>query len=177
VARNVVAVGHRGIVGSSNPLIERYDGTKWALDTVTGSGHGDNLEGVSTPSATAQWAVGTNGGAAALQTLSYRNTGSGWQKVVSPNIGGGSKLNMFHDVSALSASNAWTVGEHENASFVRRTTIAHFTSGSWHVVASPNASTKNNQLFGVAAVRATNIWAVGTTQRSIGSAGLIEHGC
>ena len=69
------------------------------------------------------------------------------------------------------------MGEHENASFVRRTTIAHFANGSWHIIASPNASTKNNTLNGVAAVRATNVWAVGTAQHPIGSSGLIEHGC
>src|SRR2546423_13755904 len=156
-AKNVVAVGHVGVVGSSNPLVERFNGTSWARDTVPGTGHGDSLEGVSTASATAQWAVGTQGGSAALQTLSVRNTGSGWQSVATPNVGGASKINLFHDVSALSAGNAWAVGEHDNASFVRRTTIAHFANGAWPIIARPNASPKNNTLKGVAAGPATNI--------------------
>lgn len=173
---NVVAVGHSGAVGTSRALIERFDGTEWTRDDVPDNEAGANLIGVSTPSATGQWAVGSRTGAASLQTLTMRNTGSGWEVVNSPNVGT-DKINFFNDVSALSANNAWAVGERESSSFVRRTLIAHFSGGEWRVVPSPNAGSGANRLFGVATPSATNVWAIGTSSHPIGSAGLIAHGC
>ena len=175
---NVVAMGHSGVAGDSRALIERWDGQKWTRDVVPSSaGAGADLIGVSTPSGSAQWAAGTLSGTAALKTLTMRNTGSGWQVVGSPTPGIAENISLFNDVSALSATNVWAVGEWENDKFVRRTLIAHFSNGSWHVIQSPNSGTKNNRLFGVDAVTATNVWAVGTADHNIGSAGLIEHGC
>jgi hypothetical protein len=173
---NVVAVGHAGVVGTSQALVERFDGTNWTKEAVPGTVSGADLFGVSTPSATAQWAAGTQSGTAALQTLTMRNIGSGWEVIDSPNVGT-DRINFFSDVSAVSAGNAWAVGERENDSFVRRTLIAHFSSGSWSVVSSPNSGTADNRLSGVATPTGTNIWSVGTAGHPIGSTGLIEHGC
>ena len=110
------------------------------------------------------------------QTLTIRDTGAGWQVVPSPNVGAAS-INFFNDISALSATNAWAVGERETSSFVRRTLIAHFTNGSWKVVASPNSGTGHNRLLGVDTPSGTNVWTVGTASHPIGSNGLIEHSC
>jgi hypothetical protein len=171
---NVVAVGHSGITGSSQALIERYDGHSWDKEAVSGTVAGADLIGVSTPGAKAQWAAGTRTGTAALQTLTVRNTGTGWSVVASPNVGT-NKINFFNDVSAVSAGNAWAVGERDGSNFVRRTLVAHFEGGTWHVVASPNAGAGNNRLFGVATPSGTNVWGVGTANHPIGSTGLIEH--
>jgi len=80
-------------------------------------------------------------------------------------------------VSAVSATNAWAVGERDSNSFVRRTLIAHFAGGKWSVVSSPNSGTGANRLFGVTTPTGTNVWAVGSAVHPIGSTGLIEHGC
>jgi hypothetical protein len=174
---NVVAVGQAGSTGTSQALVERFDGSVWTQDEAPASeGGGASLLGVSAPSAAAQWAVGSQSGTAALQTLTMRNTGSGWEVISSPNVGT-DKINLFNDVSALSASNAWAVGERDSSSFVRRTLIAHFSGGAWSVVASPNSGTGANRLFGVATPSGTNVWAVGSASHSIGSTGLVEHGC
>src|SRR2546421_433271 len=49
--------------------------------------------------------------------------------------------------------------------------------GTWSVVKSPNVGSRDNQLSGVAAVSANNIWAVGSYLNSSGNANqtLIEH--
>ena len=106
-----------------------------------------------------------------------RNTGSGWTEVASPNVGGATKINLFSDVSAVSATNAWAVGEHEASNFTRRTLDEHFTNRAWTAVRSPNSGTGDNRLFGVDAVTGTNVWAVGTASHPIGSTGLILLGC
>jgi hypothetical protein len=52
--------------------------------------------------------------------------------------------------------------------------VAASTCGSWSVVASPNFVTKPNYLFSVAAISASDIWAVGKYGNSIPRT-LIEH--
>jgi hypothetical protein len=173
---NVIAVGHAGITGGAKALIERFDGQKWKRLPAPVTSNGDSLAGVSTPAADAQWGVGSRSGTAVLETLTMRNTGSGWQPVTSPNVGTG-EINILNDVSALSAGNAWAVGEHENASFVRRTLVEHFANGHWSVVSSPNSGTGDNKLFGVETPTSTRVWAVGTASHPIGSTGLILRGC
>ena len=42
-------------------------------------------------------------------------------------------------------------------------------SAPWTVVASPNASPGNNQLNAVASVSASDVWAVGSAENSLGN--------
>jgi hypothetical protein len=175
---NVVAVGSAPSGGGTDGLVERFDGVHWNRETVPPEATaGATLFGVSTPSASAQWAAGSRTGPASLQTLTLRDTGSsGWQVVASPNVGT-NQINFFSDISAVSATNAWAVGEFDSNRFVRRTLIAHFSNGSWKVVPSPNSGTGDNRLFGVATPSRTNVWSVGTANHPIGSTGLVEHSC
>ncbi len=175
-AKNAIAVGHVGVVGSTDALVERFDGSSWTRTSAPTSETGADLAGVSAPSATAEWAAGSRNGSAAIQTLTMRNTGSGWTEVASPNVGT-AKINFFNDVSGVSATIAWAVGEHEDSSFTRRTLVERFTNGAWSVVGSPNSGSSDNRLFGVDAVTGTNVWAVGKASHPIGSTGLILHGC
>jgi hypothetical protein len=173
---NVVAVGFRGTTGTTDGLVERFDGADWSTEPVPEEATaGADLHGVSAVSASAQWAAGSRTGASTLQTLTVRNTGSGWDVVPSPNVGT-DKINFFSDISAISATNAWAVGERETSSFVRRTLIAHFTNGTWEVVPSPNSGTGHNELFGVGPPPSgSGLWTVGTASHPIGSTGLIEN--
>jgi hypothetical protein len=69
-------------------------------------------------------------------------------------------------VTALSASNAWAVGEHGadfGGDFSGRTLILHWNGRSWTQAASPD-SRVHGVLTGVAAVSARDIWAVGETE-------------
>jgi hypothetical protein len=174
---NVVAVGSAATSGGTGGLVERFDGGHWNREPVpVGATAGADLMGVSAPTASAQWAAGSRTGSASLQTLTLRNTGSGWDVVDSPNVGT-NKINFFNDISAVSATNAWAVGEFDSNSFHRRTLIAHFSNGSWKVVSSPNSGTDDNRLFGAATPSGANVWSVGTANHPIGSTGLIEHSC
>ena len=97
---NVVAVGSASSSGGTDALVERFDGGNWTRETVpTEATAGADLIGVSAPSASVQWAAGSRTGPASLQTLTLRNTGSGWDVVDSPNVGT-DKINFFSDMSA-----------------------------------------------------------------------------
>ena len=97
----------------------------------------------------------------------------GWSVVSSPN---GGPDNQLYGVAAVSASNVWAVGGYQNSNGNDQTLIEHWNGKQWQIVSSPNVGINYNILYGVAAVSASNVWAVGY---SVGSNGndqvLIEH--
>ena len=62
---------------------------------------------------------------------------------------------------AITASNAWAVGFYEKSTTSFRTLVEHWNGSNWSVVPSPNADSGENALAAVAAVSASDIWAVG----------------
>jgi hypothetical protein len=91
----------------------------------------------------------------------------GWNAVTSPPVGSEGNLT---DVAALSASDAWAVGNYETPDSLQRTLIEHWNGTSWTQVPSPNPSPRFNILSAVAAISANDAWAVG-----YGDKQLIEH--
>jgi hypothetical protein len=131
----------------------------------------NDLKGVAGISATDIWAVGEwNPGlpptVTGRRTLALHWNGSAWKLVTTPNAAwSGVDLSTFEDVVTVSSTSAWAVG-HANdfGSFKSTTLIARWNGSSWSLVPSPNpgGATQPNQLFGVAAVSGTDIWAVGS---------------
>src|SRR5579872_335860 len=83
-----------------------------------------------------------------------------WNVVPSPNgnlipsgLGGG--------VAAVSASDVWAVGSSGSQASSGQTLIERWNGASWSVVTSPNPGSMYNILSGVAAVSASDVWAVG----------------
>lgn len=98
-----------------------------------------------------------------------------WSIVPSP--GASSDYNTLYSVAAVSVSNVWAVGNYTDPnSGVEQTLTEQWNGMSWSVISSPDSGTSNNNLNSVAAVSASNIWAVGVYQTSSGSLqSLIEH--
>src|SRR2546421_158680 len=88
-----------------------------------------------------------------------------WTVVPSPNPGVAG--NELLAAAIVSARDVWAVGYFRNASNVLQTLIEHWNGHKWSVVSSPNAGMQNNQLAGVTAVSATDIWAVGNFEPAI----------
>jgi hypothetical protein len=103
------------------------------------------------------------GSAAALLTslllAGSAGAAGGWTVVPSPNVN--TDVNHLAAVSALSAGDAWAVGWYRNAAGQYQTLTQHWNGTGWRVVASPNVGTSYNFLQGVAAVSASDVWAVG----------------
>jgi hypothetical protein len=71
-------------------------------------------------------------------------------------------MNDLRGVSAVSATDAWAVGDYVNDNTgADDTFILHWNGTKWSKVASPNPSPSYNYLFGVSAESATDVWAVG----------------
>ena len=80
----------------------------------------------------------------------------------------------LHATSAISSNNVWAVGDSittTSKSGVAQTMIEHWNGNHWNLVSSPNVGTGDNDLYGVSAISANNVWAVGQSSGNT----LIEH--
>jgi hypothetical protein len=135
------------------------------------------LAAVAATSATDAWAVGsrlTSGGS--YRTLIEHWNGNAWKVVPSPDpAGGASPTDTLGGVVALSKTDAWAAGFYEKTTTDFRTLIEHWNGTRWSVVPSPNSGTGANNLVAMAAVSASDIWAVGFRQGTSGRRTLTEH--
>ncbi len=92
-----------------------------------------------------------------------------WSVVQSPNATPGN--NELHAVASVSANDVWAVGTSENNLGNTPTLIEHWNGTAWSIVPSPSPDGAFNDLFGVAAVSTSDVWAVGDS----GSGTLIEQ--
>jgi photosystem II stability/assembly factor-like uncharacterized protein len=147
-------------------------GTWNVVPSPNGNGsRGSVLRAVATVSATDVWAVG-GGQLGGSKTLIEYWDGAHWSVVTSPNPG--SNYDILDGVTAVSASDVWAVGYDSNAGGVAQTLTEHWNGSRWSVVTSPNPGSVDNTLFGVAAISASSVWAVGITT-STSEQPLVEH--
>jgi hypothetical protein len=127
---------------------------------------GSSFYGVTALSSRDAWAVGYSGanGPVAL-TLAEHWNGSSWTVVPTPSPGGSSATSLLYDVAAVSPTDIWAVGTYLDspAQDALQTLVEHWNGTSWTVVPSPDpyGNTYDAMLWGVSAVSARDIWAVG----------------
>jgi hypothetical protein len=82
----------------------------------------------------------------------------------------------LEDVVTVAANDVWAVGYSEDFATLRlNTLVLHWDGTTWTIVPSPNPAGINlpNQLFGIAAAAANDIWAVG--EMGVSNDALILH--
>jgi hypothetical protein len=166
----------------ARPLAEHWNGSAWSVVPVPGpaapagtSFANAVLSSISAVSPTDIWAVGTTTAtqtqtlATSRFTLAEHWNGTAWSIVKSANTAEPTALN---GVTAISATNAWAVGNGFNnvhdtsATDANRAVIEHWNGTAWSIVASPATVP---QLGSVSAASATDIWATGTAIDASGS--------
>jgi hypothetical protein len=171
------AVGEAIGTTSQSTLVERWDGTDWAVvasPDPTGSTE-TLLNGVSCTGADACIAVGRAFDGFAQVTLAERWNGTTWSILPTPNPTGAIYSELL-GVSCRSATACTAVGATSNGP--RKTSIVERWDGiEWTIVSSPNPSDSTmTELRGVACVSDTVCTAVGRTADSFGTvARLVEH--
>lgn len=152
----------------SADLTEQTNGTGWtqvtAPDPVTGTNPVNETGPAAASSPANVWVIGsgfstsdTNG---TLFGLHWTGTGGGWTVTPMPDPDYHPSLS---GVATLSTSSAWAVGTVQNSEGALRTLILRWNGTAWTRTASPdpgNAGT-DDQLTAVAAVSASDAWAVG----------------
>jgi hypothetical protein len=175
-ATDIWAVGTISGNTGFQTLIEHWNGTKWSITSSTGSGQ---LSGVAAIASNNVWAVGSVSIPNLVQTLIEHWNGTSWSVVNSS--GPAPLINRLNGIAALSANNIWAVGDDTNSpapSAEYAPLVEHWNGSAWSVVTSPVAGT-SDFVNGIAAVSASNIWAVGDYRTSVDPFGpyftLIEH--
>ncbi len=173
-ANDVWAVGiYGGPDSNPNPsgtLIEHWNGEQWSVVA-----HPTDMNGITTGATFAgiagipgnhfrsdAWTVGNYepSGTTPIQTLVEHWNGFKWEIVGSPNPS--TSENYLSGVTVITPDNAWAVGRYFNQrSALYQTLVEHWNGGHWGVVSSPNANSTDSGLNSVAALSASDIWAVG----------------
>jgi hypothetical protein len=165
------AVGSYNNGNVNRTLIERWNGTSWAIITSPNNGTmGNGLSGV-TCSASECWAVGwylyATGDLftpSALGTLIERWAGTSWDIVASPNpevdfcgtLACAILDSPLVAVTCASASDCWAIG---NAGI--DVLFEHWDGSSWAIVASPSFNEQYAVPKAVTCASASECWAVG----------------
>ncbi len=160
---------------SAKSLIERWNGSSWTIVASPNVAPTDRLTGVSCPSATSCYAVGTiNFG----KTLVERWNGSAWSIVASANSSTGS---VFSGISCATPTSCFAVGSSASGTNQehRVTLVEHSNGGAFSIQPSPNAPvTTDNSLRGITCASATRCVAVGSSNEESFPRTLIErYGC
>jgi hypothetical protein len=159
--------------------------TSWSIPTTPNPNVNGNLfKGVSARTATDVWAVGGGASPTNNRTLAARWTGAAWTTVATPNPSTNCQDgniqwagNTLNAVASISATNAWAVG---HGCYSVKTLAEHWNGSAWSIVPSPSFNTGGdgivNELNGVAAISASDVWAVGTHTAANGAyLTLVEH--
>ncbi len=152
-------------------------GPNWTVVTSPDPSPQQNfIEGVAAVSATDMWAVGYfyNSFWPDNQVLTEHWDGTSWSVVISPNPN--THDNYLEGVTAVSSNDVWAVGFYvDNANHAQTLTEHWDGSGYWRIIGSPDPSTTQNFLTGIAAVSSTDMWAVGNYYNGTAFKSLIEH--
>jgi hypothetical protein len=179
-AASAWAVGYTGGAGTFRTMVQRWNGSRWAVVPSPNVSSLDNvLSGVDTVSADDAWAVGY-ANRATPRGLFHRSliehwNGSTWRVVPAPQAG--TSDNDLWAVTALSATNVWAVGNQNVGRFTFRPLVQHWNGRAWTLVRvpSPPLTGTGASLFGVAAGSPRDIWAVGGYDTGTRFQPLVEH--
>mgnify|MGYP001401791790 CR=1 FL=1 len=139
---------------------EHYNGTKWTVVRTPNTGPNFNSFYGATASQGWAWAVGEHLNAQYQDRALVESwNGSKWSIDNLPQPG--SVRDMLFGASALSPSDVWVVGDQEGANGIFETLAEHWNGRTWSVIPTPDPGSTGNHLYGVDAVSADNIWAVG----------------
>jgi hypothetical protein len=171
-SNDVWAVGYT-LQSNYRTLIQHWDGSSWTIVPSPNIGpYGNALTGVAARAANDVWAVGSANNSTSTLVLHW--DGNTWSVVPSPNVS--DWTNSLKSISIVSANDIWAVGENTSTFYTGDgdphtsvvVLIEHWNGTAWSIVPGVNPGrvdpwdgTTYNQLNGVAAVSASEAWAVG----------------
>ena len=129
----------------------------------------NNLAAVSAASPTDAWAVGdyyNSNEPNVLQNLAEHWDGTSWTAFPLPNVG--PNENTLLGVSELADGSTWAVGYDVNAEYQQQPLVEHYDGLGWQVVPTPPLAGQGSIFYGVSALAADDVWAVGGQQDSDG---------
>jgi hypothetical protein len=158
-ANDAWAIGHYDDNGEDKPLALHWNGSAWSI-VATPQPQVDHtyLTGLAAVSGSDLWAVGyTRDFSNQTVPLTLHWNGSAWSLVPAPLTG---NYPLLRAVAARAANDVWAVGVFRDPG-VLRPIFEHWDVGAWSIVPGASAGGYDNDLYGVAALPGTNLWAAG----------------
>jgi hypothetical protein len=172
---DVWAAGTYGSGAATQALLLHWNGSTWTQTASPIAINSGEVTALSAVSPTDVWAVGGYYNAKGVaKSLTLNWNGTKWTQVPSPSPGGtlDGAIITLNGVSALSATDAWAVGTDSHfrgSGTTARLLILRWNGTAWTQVPGPTLKLENG-LASVAAVSATQAWAVGNTVKGESSA-------
>jgi len=173
-ARDVWAVGYRGVGAAYRSLVEHWDGDRWTVVRLPRlGGAGDGLNAVDASASGVVWAVGGSARARGpSQPLVLRLDGPSWSSVRAPESVHSATLN---GVAAWSDRGAWVVGAVRSGGGDRAFGLQ--TDGrNWRVIPVDLATALSVDLNAIWAAAPDDVWAVGSSFDGRWYRTLVERG-
>jgi hypothetical protein len=159
-ASECVAVGFTNTQFGYRSLTMVWDGTEWSVPSSPNVSAPTNLlASVSCLSVSECVAVGYTSAGGVSETLTMVWDGAEWSIVSSPNVSAPS--NWLTSVSCVSVSECVAVGYTDTGNNVYETLVMMWDGAEWSIVSSPNAGTRNDELYSVSCVSMSKCVAVG----------------
>jgi hypothetical protein len=154
-----------------------WNGTSWARAATLHAPPGVSATAVeaaavSARSATDMWAIGFYTGSGGSGNLAWHWNGTRWTVTTMPPLG------TLLGVAAISPTDVWAAGYQRAASGGTKTLIVHWDGTSWTQVPTPDSrpniigpptNPPDFVLNGVSADSASDVWAVGYHQTTVGN--------
>lgn len=169
------AVGSYNSESGYKPLVERWNGSTWSLQTASNPAEGSAVNAmlsVSCNSSTSCMAVGE----AASKPVAERWNGSEWSLTSPPNPSGakGAKL---AGVSCGSPSSCMAVGDYYETTNNEKTLAERWNGSSWSIVTSPNPNEAKGfvNFTDVSCLSPNSCFAAGYYSSKVGENGSLEN--
>jgi hypothetical protein len=131
------AVGsYKGSEGTYHPLVERWNGTAWSLQSAPGPAEGtaqNAMQGVSCAGASSCMAVGEAAGRPVAETWN----GSAWSRSAAPPMPSGAKGATFAAVSCGSVKVCMAVGDSYEGTGTEKALAERWSGGTWSIITTP----------------------------------------
>jgi hypothetical protein len=163
--------------GQLETLVLRWNGRRWrhvgSPNPSPGTQDGNVLYGVTATSAASAWAVGYYfTSTSTTKTLILHWNGRRWTTPAGGSPSPSKLGNFLFGVTAVSNTNAWAVGQFDNATDTGVALVLHWDGRAWRQQRAGSAGPHGNSLLAVSASSATRAFATGVTLTNVaGTAG------
>jgi hypothetical protein len=155
---SAVAVGRHGMgTGAFRTLVERWDGTRWAIEPSPNRGSSAALNDVAVAGPNEAWAVGWAVDGSRYTTLAMHRTGSAWSVTPTPDLGPDDAV--LYGV-AIDGAAVWAVGWQANGDDVTPI-VERWDGTAWSTVTVPLSV--GSAAFSDVAARAGTVAIAGRT--------------
>jgi hypothetical protein len=143
------------------PLMLRGDGDSWSLENLDAPGPTGRLAAIDMLEENDGWAVGSYrpDRNTAPQGLILHWTGDAWRQVAAPDTG--PQPTHLTGISGTGADDVWAVGYTGSLDGEEQPLVEHWDGQAWRQLKLSAPPQSPSALFGVAAVTAREVWAVG----------------